>query len=208
MRVASLSARLLAALCVWSWATVGVAVAQRSASASSNWGVTQLMHALGQVKAASGTFTERKTLHVLAAPLVSSGTLNYVAPDRMSKITLSPRPERLVLEGDQVTMKAGPRGQTHTFSVTEYPQIGALVEGIRATLAGDLAALERFYTVQLTGSPSDWQLLLLPHSRDLEKLVKAVRIHGSENRILTIETDESDGDRSVMTVTENVRDTR
>jgi outer membrane lipoprotein-sorting protein len=208
MRPASLSVRLLAALCVWSWATASVAAAQTSGAASSNWGVAQLMRALRQVKAASGTFTERKTLHMLSAPLVSSGTLNYVAPDRMSKMTLSPRPERLVLDGDRVTMKTGPDGETHTFSVTEYPQIGGLVEGIRATLAGDLSALDRYYTVQLTGSASDWQLRLLPRDPDLEKLVKLVRIQGREDRILTVETDESDGDRSVMTVAENIRDTR
>lgn len=208
MRPASLSVRLLAALCIWGWVTASVAAAQTSDAASSNWSVAQLMRALRRVKTASGTFTERKTLHMLSAPLVSSGTLNYIAPDRMSKVTLSPRPEQLVLDGDRVTMKTGPDGETHTFSVTEYPQIGGLVEGIRATLAGDLSALDRFYTVQVVGGATDWQLLLLPRDPDLEKLVKAVRIRGSEDRILTVETDESDGDRSIMTIAENIRDTR
>lgn len=183
------------------------AAAQQPDHAPSSWGLSQLMHALGQVKAASGTFTERKTLHMLKAPLVSSGTLSYVAPDRVVKVTLAPRPEKITLDADQVTMKVGRVGDTHTFSVTEYPQIGDLIEGVRATLAGNLTALDRYYTVRLTGSAADWQLLLLPREVDLAKVVRRIRIRGSKNRIREIETDERNGDRSVMAIAENVRAT-
>jgi len=183
-------------------------VAAQPAAQTADWGLPQLMQDLAQVKAASAQFTERKTVHMLSAPLVTSGTLNYIAPDRMQKITVSPKLERFVLDGDQVTIAGGPDHQVHTFSLADYPQIGGLVEGIRATLAGDLAALDRFYVVQLSGDPSNWQLLLQPKDNDLTRFVKWIRIVGSQDRILDVETEDTDGDHSDMSIVEDAGDAR
>jgi hypothetical protein len=205
MRLRLLSARLVVGFCIWGWMSAGAVAAQEPDAAGQSWGLPQLMLSLARVKSASGKFVERKTVRMLDAPLVSTGTLNYVAPDRMTKVTLSPRPETLALDGQEVTIEGGPDGQTHTFSVTDYPQIGGLVEGIRATLAGDLPALERYFDVRLSGSASNWQLLLQPKDDALARFVKSMRILGRENRIHMIETDQGDGDRSQMTIVEGVR---
>jgi outer membrane lipoprotein carrier protein LolA len=192
---------------------VGLALNAKLASAQpppspAGWGLPQLMQTLAQVKSATAQFTERKTVHMLTAPLATSGTLTYVAPNHMEKITLSPAPERFALDGDQVTIASGPQNETHIFSVTDYPQIGGLIEGIRATLAGDLPALNRFYAVQLSGSPSNWQLLLQPKDSELTHFIKWVRILGSDGHIREIKSEESDGDQSDMTIVEHARDDR
>lgn len=166
------------------------------------------MREMAQVKSASAQFTEWKTMHVLSAPLQTSGTLRYVAPDRIQKITVTPVSERFVLDGDKIIMDSGPDGQAHKLSLADYPQIGGLVEGIRATLAGDLPTLERFYTVQLTGGPADWQLLLQSKDSDLTRFVKWIRIHGDGNRIDTIATASSDGDHSEMSIVEDASNAR
>ena len=184
------------------------AAAAEPALSAGDWGLPQLMRTLAQVKSASAQFTERKTVHMLNAPLVTSGTLTYTAPDHMRKITVSPTPEHFALDGDQVTIVNGASHDTHSFSVTDYPQIGGLVEGIRATLAGDLPALDRFYTVRLTGTPSDWQILLEPKDGDLARFIKWVRIAGRDDQIRAIKTEESDGDGSEMTIVEHVQDGR
>lgn len=166
------------------------------------------MGALAEVKSASGTFTERKTLHVLNAPLVTTGTLTYVAPDRMEKVTLTPVPERFVLDGNEVTITGGRDRQTHTFSLSSSPVIAGLVEGIRATLAGDLRTLERFYAVQLSGDYAEWQLLLRPNNAELAHVVKWIRIRGSRNRIEAVESKSHNGDDTEMTIGEDVSDGR
>lgn len=195
------------AFCVWLAAATPVAAAG-SATAADEWGLPQLMREMAQVKSASAQFTEWKTMHMLSAPLQTSGTLGYVAPDRIQKVTLAPVPERFVLDGDKIVMTGGPDGQVHKFSLTDYPQIGGLVEGIRATLAGDLPTLDRFYTVQLTGGPKDWQLLLQSKDADLTRFVKWIRIHGDGNQIDTIATASSDGDHSEMSIVEDVGNAR
>jgi len=194
---------LIVALSVWLDATAPIAAAQ-SAATTSDWDLPQLMQELAQVKSASAQFTEWKTMHVLSAPIQTSGTLGYVAPDHMQKITRTPVSEKFVLEGDTITLSGGPDNQVHTFSVAEYPQIGGLVEGIRATLAGDLPTLKRYYTVQLSGSAAHWQLLLQPNDAELTRFVKWIRIRGSGDRIEAVATKSSDGDHSEMSIVEDV----
>ena len=177
-------------------------------AAQQAWGLPQLMATLAQVKSASGQFTERKTMRMLTQPLIASGRLAYVAPGHIEKVTVAPIPERLVMDGDRVTIAGGPNNETHSFSVADFPQIGGLVEGIRATLAGDLPTLERLYTTRLSGTPATWDLQLVPRDSDLSHVVKWMEFRGEANRIRTIDTEDGDGNRSEMTIVEDRRDAR
>ena len=79
------------------------------------------MQELGQVKTAKGRFVERKYLAILTAPLESSGTLIYIAPDRLEKHTLAPRAESLVLEHDQLTLESKEPNQRRTIRLAGLP---------------------------------------------------------------------------------------
>lgn len=179
--------------------------AQAGATAARGWGIQQLMQSLQQVKSASSQFVERKYLHVLDQPLIASGTLLYVAPDQVQKITVSPKWERLALAGDTLTIEGGAEDRSRTLSLARYPEVGALVEGIRATLAGDLPALRRFYEISLSGDAADWQLALVPKDATLRKLVKSIVIAGSGNTIRRVMTEDADGDHSDMSIVETAR---
>lgn len=188
---------------------LGALLAASTAGAEpQNWGLPQLMASLGRVKSSSAQFVEHKTLHLLSAPLVSSGTLLYVAPDQVQKITILPQRERMALSGDTLTIEGGPDDRSRSLPLSSYPQVGAFVEGVRATLAGDLPALERFYEVTLKGDAAAWQLLLQPKDPALGKIVEWIRIAGSQDRITAVETQEGDGDHSTMSVAEDIHDAR
>jgi hypothetical protein len=159
------------------------------------------MRDLAQVDSARARFVERKELAMLSAPLESSGTLVYTAPDRLEKRTLKPREENLLLEGERLTLESKARNQRRTFALREQPVIGAFVEGIRSTLAGDLATLRRYYRVSLEGSERQWRLMLEPVDPGMQNVISEIRIGGSGTWIDTIDIVESNGDRSVMTIT-------
>jgi outer membrane lipoprotein-sorting protein len=159
----------------------------------------QIMLDFQSVKQSQAKFVERKYLKMLNQPLESSGTLIYVAPDHLEKNTDQPKPESLVVDGDSLTI-TGADGQSRSFSLTDHPEIGAIVESIRATLAGDSDSLERFYTVSLLGGVSAWTLVLEPRDPKVQAIVQSIRISGHNGLIDTIETLETGGDRSVMTV--------
>ena len=175
-------------------------VGAATAVSAADWGLETLMQSLAQVKSSKARFVERKDMEFLSSPLESSGTLIYTAPGRLEKHTLKPRQESLVLDGNRLTLESKARGQHRTFELGEQPMIGAFVESIRSTLAGDLATLKRHYEVSLRGSENDWHLLLRPSAPDMRRYVSEIRISGSRQRIRTIEITEIQGDRSVMTI--------
>ena len=158
------------------------------------------MRELAQVKTANARFIERRHLAILTAPLESSGTLVYVAPDRLEKHTLRPRPESLVLERNELTVESKERNQRRTLVLQDYPVIWAFVESIRATLAGDLPTLSRFYQVGLDGGERRWRLSLIPSEPRMQDVVSEIRISGDRSWINAIEMIETGGDRSVMTI--------
>ena len=159
-----------------------------------------IMSDLQRVKTSQNKFVERKYLRMLSQPLESSGTLIYVAPDHLEKNTERPQPETLVVDGQSLVIGGDPGGQARTLALPDNPEIWALVEGIRATLAGDLPGLSRFYAVNLQGNVTDWKLRLEPRDTRVQAMVKSMVMSGHNGQLDSIETFEADGDRSVMTV--------
>lgn len=179
--------------------------AEGTSDAAQGWGIHQLMLGLQQVRSASAHFVERKSLHMLKEPLVSSGTLLYAAPDRLQKLTLEPQRERMAVSGDTLTIEGGPEDRDRTLSLNDNPEIATFVEGIRATLAGDLPTLTRLYTVKFDGTQAGWQLLLEPKEDKAKDVVSWIRISGSGDVIRHIETQQADGDHSDMSIDETVQ---
>jgi len=169
------------------------------------WGVQQLMRELGAVKRSQSRFVERKYLKVLKAPLELRGTLTYVAPGNLVKRTLSPKPETLTVEGDRLTLESTARNGSRTLRLRDYPVLWAFVESIRSTLSGDIAALERFYRVELEGGRARWRLYLVPRDPDMRAVISLINIGGSRDRVERIEVQETRGDRSVTTIVEESR---
>ena len=170
------------------------------AAAPAEWGVEQLMKGLSAVQSSRARFVERKHMAILTAPLESSGVLAYAAPGRLEKHTLKPRQESLVLDRDRLVLENKERGQRRTVALADYPMIWAFVEGIRSTLAGDLATLNRHYQVSLEGGERKWQLTLRPADPKMLEVVTEIRIGGSRSEVALIEIVEAGGDRSVMTI--------
>jgi hypothetical protein len=143
-------------------------------------------------------FIEQQFLAVLNRPIESSGELRYDAPDRLEKRTLKPHVETLVLAGGVLTVE-----RAHSRRVMDlhaYPQVLPFVESIRATLAGDRSALERFFQLNFAGSVSRWTLTLVPLESKVKQSVSQVRIDGIRDQLLKVEIRQPDGDRSLMTL--------
>jgi len=191
--------RLIAAMAL----AVGIAIGAPTIGlrAQPEWGLAQLMQDLAAVKSASAHFVERRYLHLLKEPLVDSGTLSYRAPDQLSKITLEPQTERLIVDGDLLTIDR--EGKSRTLRLEDYPEIWAIIEGVRGTLAGDRAALEKYYTLKLEGTPASWTLSLVPQDSKIKQLVRTILIFGEGHSIRHILTLEQEGDRTDMTITED-----
>lgn len=156
------------------------------------------------VKASDATFMEKRDIALLDKPIESSGTLHYRAPDYLEKNTLSPQEDHLVVSGKAVSLDPA-KGRTRHFTVDQAPEAAALIESIRGTLAGDDVALLHYYDVQIHGTLSNWQLVLVPTTPRVQALVDSIQISGSGNAVQTVETNEHGGDHTVMTITSSTR---
>jgi outer membrane lipoprotein-sorting protein len=166
--------------------------------AAAQWSVDDLMAALAARGSADATFTENRYVPVLDAPVKSSGTLRFVAPDRLEKHTLQPRAESMVLAGDQLTLLQGQR--TRSLALGDLPDNGIAINSLRGTMAGDLAALRRGWNVTLHGERRIWTLSLTPLSAAVAQYIEAVMIEGRQDQIDRIEIRQADGVRSVMQI--------
>jgi Outer membrane lipoprotein carrier protein LolA-like len=141
-------------------------------------------------------FTEIHQMAMLKQPVQSSGELIYVAPDRLEKHTLEPKPETLVLDHGELSAQRG--RHKYTVALSEAPQVAPFVESVRATLAGDTASLQRYFSVGFEGDVAHWRLSLLPRDPAIARSVKEIHIEGARDAIRTVEIRESDGDRSLL----------
>jgi hypothetical protein len=166
------------------------------------FGPAALMRMLAAVPAAEARFTEVRRMQVLRAPLELRGTLRYVRPDRLERQVQSPYEETIRIEGDRVSVDNPSRGIRRSYALASLPGAYALVESLRATLAGDLATLERHYQLKLSGTRESWLLSLTPRDPGVAAMLAEVRLQGAAARITRIEYDEGPDDRTVITIRE------
>ena len=182
------------------FAATSALVTTLCAAASQDLQLPDLMRLLAVQKSGKATFVERKYIALLDKPVVSSGELSFTAPDRLEKRTVSPRPESLVLVGDRLSIDAN--GKKININLLSHPEAAAFVESIRGTLAGDLGALERFYSLQLSGPAEHWILQLVPWQPEMLRIVSRIRFEGNQSAVNLIVFEQAEGDRSEMRITQ------
>lgn len=167
-------------------------------AADAPWDIERLMQALARVQVGRADFVETRTIAMLDKPVVSSGQLFYVAPDKLEKRTLKPRPESMIIEGNTLVIERG--RQNLTLQVDSAPELAGFVNSIRGTLAGDRRALERSFALSLEGPPQRWLLTLKPLDQRMAAAVASIRIAGVQDDVRSVEILQADGDRSVMAI--------
>ena len=153
---------------------------------------------LAQSPQGQAKFTETRHLAMLDRPLKSSGTLSFQAPGRLEKITLEPKSESLVLDGERLTIVRD--GKTLRVNLRSHPQALAFVEAIRGVLLGNYEMLEQNYRTLFSGSEDNWNVQLTPKDTQAGVVIKQIKVGGQGALVRSIELLQADGDRSVMQI--------
>ena len=172
--------------------------ASATESADQTAAFDQLLKLLAERRHDHVSFTEVQELAILDHPLHSSGELLYDAPNRLEKRTLEPRREDLVLEHGMLSVERD--HHRRSVSLRDFPQAVPFIESVRATLAGDRAALARYFSVQFGGTLGRWSLELTPTDDTLKRSVQRIVIAGETDRIRSVQIRQSDGDTSTLTI--------
>jgi hypothetical protein len=169
-------------------------------SAPATW--DQIMSTLRTVRHVNARYVEHRYLHILKSPIEMRGALHFNAPDHLQKVADNGT-ERLTVDGDRLTIDRG-SGSPVVIALHEHPEIGILIESIRALLSGDGDVLRRLFDVTVSGTLDHWQIVLQPRDPAERKLLQWMRVSGYAERITAIDTADGDGDRSDMNIVEQV----
>nr|WP_280855215.1 LolA-related protein [Pararoseomonas indoligenes] len=150
-------------------------------------GLEAVMAALAAVRRTEAEFEERKEIAGLADTLPSRGTLLWQAPSTLEKRVVEPFAERVTVSGNRVVYERDGR-ERQEVNLEQAPEVRALVEAIRSTLAGDLPTLLRFWKADFEGNPDNWTIHLTPLSVRVMAVVQRVIIHGRGGAISRFET--------------------
>ncbi len=165
-----------------------------------SWNLDALLGSLAARQEGTARYTETRTMKVLTRPLRSSGLLRFRKPDVLEKRVLTPQTESIRVEGDQVTIEGTGGEAPRTLQLSGHPEVGVLIEAIRAPLTGSRDRLNQLFQVSLGGSERRWLLSLVPRDPRAAEWVRSVFVRGSGDRVTGVEIEERNGDRTVLRI--------
>ena len=157
-----------------------------------------LMTLLARQPHGEARFAEQRFVKGLEAPLASSGTLGFTAPDKLVRRTLAPRAEAFAVDGNTLTLTRG--GRSRSVALDSLPELLPMIEALRGTLSGDAAVLQRHFRTLVGGTADAWTLDLTPIDATLAAQVNGLRIAGAQGDLRSVEIWFVGGDRSRMTI--------
>ena len=164
-----------------------------------------LIRSLARPAPASISFTEIRTSSLLDQPLIVSGELSYLGPERLDRVVTRPYREKTTIRGESVRVER--EGEMpRTFALKRAPELRGLLTAFSALLAGDPSDLARNFLVTAEGEDAGWKLTLTPtDARARKRLSNLTMIgHGDEPVCFTLTS--ADGAQSVMLLGERARD--
>ena len=195
----------LALLALLMAATVG-AGAESPAIPSGPLTLEALMQRMSSTTGVRAEFREEKTLALLETPLVSEGTLYFVPPSRLARITTRPGASALVIDGGRMsyTDEAG----ESDVDLSGNRVARSIVENFIVLFGGDLAALRERYRVEFGAEGTRWHMQLTPKTAPLTQFIASVEMRGVGPELEEMVIREADGDRTVTRFRQVETDTR
>jgi outer membrane lipoprotein-sorting protein len=177
--------------------TLLITAAARVPGAPPEPSLEDLMKSMAATSGVVARFHEVKELSLLSSPLEVSGTLYFIPPDRLARITTRPGRSKLVIDGKRFSF----RDETahEDVDLSGNPVARAFVSNFIVLFNGDLDALRRRYRPDFQVEGRSWTLILSPLGPPLADVVKRVTLEGQGPSLDRMELLETNGDRTTTT---------
>jgi hypothetical protein len=129
-------------------------------------------------------FDEQRHSAMLKEPLQLSGQLEYLGPGQLRKTIEQPFQETMLVNQQQIEVSRD--GRTQRLSLKSNRMMQTLLGGIAAMLAGDTARLEKDFEPTLTGTETDWVLLLQPRNKRIAAHLQHIEVCGNAESVQSI----------------------
>ncbi|HEY4804875.1 MAG TPA: outer membrane lipoprotein carrier protein LolA [Paraburkholderia sp.] len=156
------------------------ATTSSSTSASDAALVSQIAAHLAHAKGVRSRFTQTQTLAAMKAPLVSTGSLLFFRERGVIWQIDTPYRKTWVMtdSGVAVIDAAGQRAATGAAQGSRGA--AEIAKMMRTMLAGDLSALYSQFDVEARGTPSQWQMHLVPRQPQIAQSLRGIEMEGGD----------------------------
>ena len=160
-----------------------------------------LVNGLQRELPARTAYTEVRFSQMYDRAVIARGELEYLGPGKLGKRVDSPYKEITTIADGEVTIQRGSRAPPRR-SRAGQPAGGGLRRRVSALLGGDVAALQRDFEVQGSGSAEHWQLRLSPRDKRLKARIEALQVDGAGSKARCFSIIDADADVSILMVEE------
>ncbi len=169
------------------------ALVSMAAAAAGAFSVAELQRLLQSSPRQAVRFQEVRESPWLSTPVTARGTL-HSTPDALEKRVESPRRETWRRLADRIEMQGAGGAQQILFS--QAPALAPLSDLMRRVVAGDLVALERDFSIELSGDERVWRARLQPRSAQVGRHLAQIELQGTGGQLQVIIVVERQGERT------------
>ena len=157
---------------------------------------------LEQPEVLRGNFAQSKKIDGFSKPLLSSGDFIVSRERGVLWRTAKPFPSVLKLTRDEIVASQG-NAVTFRLSADSEPSV-RIINGLMISLLnGDVAALDKQFTISGTTTAGAWSLDLKPKQAAFAKLIRAIALKGdAHGREIAI--DEANGDNTQIRFSDQI----
>lgn len=157
--------------------------------------LTELLHLFSQEKQSTVDFKNEKHTSFLDEPIISSGYLKFIAPNKLQKIIL--KPEKISQKIDGNELKIINENETNIINLDDYPEFSIILGATISVLSGNHSALKEDFKIIFDHKEAGWKLLLSPHDSYISGYVESIKMFGNKNKISKIVVTEPNHDQSI-----------
>ena len=158
----------------------------------------KLLQIFSEKKQNKVDFKEEKHAFYLDEPIVSSGHLEFYAPNKLNKFIIAPEKVSQKIQGDTLTVNDG--NKTHVVDLNDHPEFSIILRSIIHVLSGNHAALIKDFKIKFESKPSGWTLSLRPHDSFTASHVDSIQMFGEKNIFLKMIVKEPNNDYTLTTL--------
>ena len=159
---------------------------------------TQVKAKLTDAPVQKGSFEQSKAVKGFKRPLKSSGEYVVTRGHGVQWNTLLPFASQLTVSADEISSKQG-RTEVFKLDAKSEPTVRVITQLLFSLLAGDLTALESYFTATGEVGAEHWSIELQPKSEALKKVFVSISLQG-DRAVRSVLLKELSGDTTSITL--------
>ena len=124
------------------------------------------------------SFSQERTLTGFARTLKAEGTLLVHREHGILWRQRTPFAQDVVLDERGILVDDGTG--LKAMAQSDNPQLQSFAKMLKSLFAGDLSALEQYFTLELTGTSEKWQLTLTPTQEPMSLIFSGLELNGAQ----------------------------